>query len=209
MDPFTLLPRELNMRILGYLDAISLGRAAQVSTTWKALADDDLVWRRLCGQHIDRKCEQCGWGLPLLERKRLKVELKDRSPAAAMGIGGHEHGHTTSKVMTRVEALAGKAQELRTGAGSVGIGPTVCDPAVAATGSKRLAKMTSFMTSNKKKKLERSDSDSELSSSGSLAREVRMTRPWKTVYCERLVVERNWRKGRCNTKTLKVSQIQI
>jgi F-box/WD-40 domain protein MET30 len=38
-----------------------------------------------------------------------------------------------------------------------------------------------------------------------LSREVRLTRPWKDVYCERLVVERNWRKGRCTTKTLKVS----
>lgn len=35
--------------------------------------------------------------------------------------------------------------------------------------------------------------------------DVRFTRPWKDVYCERLVVERNWRKGRCRTKTLKVS----
>jgi hypothetical protein len=34
---------------------------------------------------------------------------------------------------------------------------------------------------------------------------ARMTKPWKSVYCERLVVERNWRKGRCKTTTLKVS----
>ena len=209
MDPFTLLPRELNMRILGYLDAISLGRAAQVSKTWKAVADDDLVWRRLCGQHIDRKCQQCGWGLPLLERKRLKVELKDRSPAVAMGVGGHEHGHATSKVMTRVEALAGKAREIGTVAGSVGTRPLSCDPAVAASGVKRSAHTPPLVTSNKKTKLEGSDSESELSSTGSMTREVRMTRPWKTVYCERLAVERNWRKGRCNTRTLKVSQMQV
>lgn len=44
----------------------------------------------------------------------------------------------------------------------------------------------------------------ENSSAGSLSREVRMTRPWKSVYCERLVVERNWRKGRCKMTTLKV-----
>ncbi|KAK6517899.1 hypothetical protein TWF506_005074 [Arthrobotrys conoides] len=26
----------------------------------------------MCEQHIDRKCTKCGWGLPLLERKRLR-----------------------------------------------------------------------------------------------------------------------------------------
>jgi F-box/WD-40 domain protein MET30 len=29
-------------------------------------------------------------------------------------------------------------------------------------------------------------------------------KPWKHVYCERLIVERNWRKGRCEIRTLKV-----
>jgi hypothetical protein len=30
-------------------------------------------------------------------------------------------------------------------------------------------------------------------------------KPWKHVYCERLIVERNWRKGRYTERTLKVS----
>jgi F-box/WD-40 domain protein MET30 len=30
-----------------------------------------------------------------------------------------------------------------------------------------------------------------------------VTRPWKDVYCERLSVERNWRRGRCTVRTLK------
>lgn len=29
------------------------------------------------------------------------------------------------------------------------------------------------------------------------------TRPWKDVYCERLTIERNWRRGRCTVRTLK------
>ena len=37
------------------------------------LADDDVVWHRMCEQHIDTKCTKCGWGLPLLERKRLRA----------------------------------------------------------------------------------------------------------------------------------------
>ncbi|POW22905.1 hypothetical protein PSHT_00648 [Puccinia striiformis] len=52
-DPFRRLPKELSLRILLYLDAFSLGRAAQVSKLWKKLADDDLPWREMCQQHIE------------------------------------------------------------------------------------------------------------------------------------------------------------
>lgn len=67
LDPFTVFPSEISLRILGHLDAISLGRAAQVSRKWRALADDDVLWRDICEQHIDKKCTKCGWGLPLMK----------------------------------------------------------------------------------------------------------------------------------------------
>jgi F-box/WD-40 domain protein MET30 len=218
IDPFSLLPREVSLRVLGYLDAMSLGKAAQVSKDWKALADDDLLWRRMCGQHIDRKCEKCGWGLPLLERKRLKVELKDRSPAAAMGVGGHDdhvHGGAhagPSKLVTRVEALGGKSDAER--AERVmppNVGNLSCDPLSSPGPSLKRSAPPSPVVVAKKPKLEGSDSECEsIPSIGStLSREVRLTRPWKTVYCERLVVERNWRKGRCTTKMLKVSRAPL
>jgi len=70
IDPFSLFPREVSLRVLGYLDAISLGRAAQVSRLWRSLADNDLLWRNMCEQHIERKCEKCGWGLPRLRESR-------------------------------------------------------------------------------------------------------------------------------------------
>lgn len=66
------LPVELAFKVLGYLDAKSLCMASMVSKTWQQLANDDIVWYHMCEQHIDRKCTTCGWGLPLLERKRLK-----------------------------------------------------------------------------------------------------------------------------------------
>lgn len=211
IDPFSLLPRETSLRILGYLDAFSLGRAAQVSRSWKALADDDLLWRRMCGQHIDRKCDKCGWGLPLLERKRLRVELKDRSPA---GLVEHDHKHENengeSRLVTRDQVLSGNANTVS----SIG-GLKSCDtPAMylfppnvnAGTpkGIKRAAPESSIGAA-KKVKVNGSDSDVVVvkPSSAGLTREVRLTRPWKTVYCERLMVERNWRKGRCSTKVLK------
>jgi len=73
IDPFSLFPREVSLKVLGHLDAMSLGRAAQVSRSWKQLADDDLLWRNMCEQHIERKCEKCGWGLPLLSERRRRV----------------------------------------------------------------------------------------------------------------------------------------
>ncbi|KAJ7109131.1 WD40-repeat-containing domain protein [Mycena epipterygia] len=70
IDPFAILPREVSLKILGNLDATSLCRAAQVTKKWKALADDDILWRGICEQHIGQKCHKCGWGLPILEKKR-------------------------------------------------------------------------------------------------------------------------------------------
>ncbi|KAF4556017.1 WD domain-containing protein 4 [Elsinoe fawcettii] len=76
IDFLSALPSELGFKILCYLDTTSLCKAAQVSRRWRSLADDDVVWHRMCEQHIDRKCTKCGWGLPLLERKRLRIEKR-------------------------------------------------------------------------------------------------------------------------------------
>ena len=73
LDPFTLFPREISFRILKHLDAMTLGRTTQVSRLWHTLSDDDLLWRNMCEQHIERKCEKCGWGLPLLSERRRRV----------------------------------------------------------------------------------------------------------------------------------------
>lgn len=85
IDFLKALPPEVAYKILFYLDAAGLCAAAQVSRHWRALADDDLVWHRMCEQHIDRKCTKCGWGLPLLERRRLRAyrKVKERKAAAA------------------------------------------------------------------------------------------------------------------------------
>lgn len=72
IDFVSALPAEISFKILTYLDSTSLCRAAQVCQKWRQLADDDVVWHRLCEQHIDKKCTKCGWGLPLLEKKRLR-----------------------------------------------------------------------------------------------------------------------------------------
>ena len=76
IDFLSALPVELSFKILCYLDTTSLCKATQVSQRWRTLAEDDLVWQRMCEQHIDRKCTRCGWGLPLLERKRLRASKR-------------------------------------------------------------------------------------------------------------------------------------
>ncbi len=52
IDFLTVLPLEISLRILGFLDAVSLCRAAQVSRQWSELADQDHVWSRICIQHM-------------------------------------------------------------------------------------------------------------------------------------------------------------
>ncbi|KAH9830924.1 WD40 repeat-like protein, partial [Rhodofomes roseus] len=189
LDPFAVVPREVSLKILGYLDATSLCRAAQVSRHWKSLADDDLLWRGICEQHIGQKCLKCGWGLPILEKRRMVRMPSTRSPS-----------------------------------------PPTSESAVVR--GKRVAALDdASMTDRPLKRQRRDDEDSlaehhhslaavavpqtaaalELSPSplatppaqGPSSRLPMLTRPWKDVYCERLRIERNWRRGRCTVRTLK------
>lgn len=78
IDFIATLPVEISLKILCYLDCKSLCNAAQVSRRWKELADDDRVWHHMCEQHIDRKCPNCGWGLPLMHMKRAREGIDER-----------------------------------------------------------------------------------------------------------------------------------
>lgn len=42
------LPYELALKIFNFLDRTDLGRCAQVSKSWKVLAEDEVLWHRLC-----------------------------------------------------------------------------------------------------------------------------------------------------------------
>src|ERR1700760_2635588 len=76
IDFISMLPTELSFKILSYLDTVSLCKAAQVCRAWNELAEDDVVWHKMCEQHIAKKCKKCGWGLPLLDQKRLFKERR-------------------------------------------------------------------------------------------------------------------------------------
>ncbi|THH04032.1 hypothetical protein EW146_g10286 [Bondarzewia mesenterica] len=194
IDPFKALPREVSLKILGYLDAISLCRAAQVSRRWKSLADDDILWRGICEQHIGQKCRKCGWGLPVLERRRI-AQTSSASPSPGPSLmrpllsaakrrseeefGGHRSKRHRSEshpsLLSPEPHLIQPAPSLP----SFGFTPT---PPVSIDLSRAPSPSSALLASQPTETI---------------------TRPWKSVYCERLTIERNWRRGRCSVRTLK------
>jgi len=182
VDPFIVLPSEVSMAILNHLDAMSLARASQVSRRWHSLAEDDVLWRNICEQHIDKKCRKCGWGLPLLDNRPRVLWPASSTP-----------------------------------------GPAACDPDLrsaspkreretdAATGSPPPAKRfkssepfggTSTPTISSRDSTPQPSTPQPLSLPACQPPQKAVTRPWKNVYCERLRVEKNWRRGRCVVRTL-------
>lgn len=251
VDPFTLFPREVCLRVLGYLDAISLGKAAQVSKLWKGLADDDLLWRRMCGQHIERKCTKCGWGLPLLERRRLRKELNLGAPDRMM-VGfehdDHDHAHSSARqdqqpvspetiaasgtkghrMVSLPRSFTAPVHQGSSGTPGTSSGPepfkdhfgmpdlagpsSLKRPAAEETPNLKRRRVDSSSRFKQRKSEISSDSDAcpateeQDGQLNNVETEGRKTKkPWKHVYCERLIVERNWRKGRYTERTLKVS----
>jgi len=94
-DLCSIAPKEMALKIFSYLDAQSLCHAAQVNRSWRQLADDDVLWHRLCDQHIDRKCASCGWGLPLLDIS--KYRRRGNSFSSVYGISQEEDEQPISK----------------------------------------------------------------------------------------------------------------
>ncbi|KAI0060847.1 WD40 repeat-like protein [Artomyces pyxidatus] len=192
IDPFAIFPREVSLKVLGYLDATSLCRAAQVSRRWKNLADDDILWRGICEQHIGTQCKKCGWGLPVLERRRT-MQVASTSPSPAP-----PPRPLTSPGKRPLEDPTGpfqaKRQRSEPSYSGLFLRPpgTVHSPVPSLLGHSPVAGPSLTV---------RSPSPSPLSQPNPVSYTV--TRPWKDVYSERLQVERNWRRGRCSVRTLK------
>jgi hypothetical protein len=68
--------------VLFHPDATSLCRAVQVSRTWRAHADDDVLWHGIYEQHIGTRCHKYGWGLPVLEKRRTVFCINSFAPAS-------------------------------------------------------------------------------------------------------------------------------
>lgn len=60
-DPFKILPIEISLRILAYInDPKSLAAAAQVSRRWYFLLRDDSTWKQMCYEHHFRRLSAAG-----------------------------------------------------------------------------------------------------------------------------------------------------
>lgn len=58
-DPMNILPDELCLRILSYIeDATTLARSSQVSRRWRELVSDDMAWKSLCERHAYRRLSE-------------------------------------------------------------------------------------------------------------------------------------------------------
>ena len=183
IDFVSALPSEISFKILCFLDTTSLCKAAQVSRSWRMLADDDVVWHKMCEQHIDRKCTKCGWGLPLLERKQLR-EWKRQNQLRATGRGlnqwsprltpvadDHRHSHEHLAPESNSLILPGKRSASQFAA----------DGLVSSSSEDvKRCKVTSEAHSGKTQ-----------------------FRPWKDVYKDRFKVGTNWKYGRCSTRILR------
>lgn len=181
IDPFAVLPREMGLKILGYLDATSLCRTAQVSRRWKALADDDILWRGICEQHIGQKCHKCGWGLPLLDKKRsYRAQSSTPVPSIAAPLP-HPHSCSLSVKRPRDSTPEPEQQPAKRPRSE---GPSYDHIGQSQVESSHHASLSLIVPT----------SPGPLSPSS--------TRPWKEVYSERMTVEWNWRRGRCTVRTL-------
>lgn len=181
IDFITALPVELSQKILCYLDTVSLTKAAQVSQRWRQLADDDAVWVRMCEQHVNRKCIKCGWGLPLLERKRLRNYTRQRQLAKSNSSG-------------RIQELDDSYNAIQNGdAPSSGKRPHagLRDDGTPEAKRPRLG-------ANEANGSSHTNGDVALHSYSQPER-----RSWKDVYRDRWKIGTNWRYGRCSTKQLK------
>ena len=180
------LPTELGFKILCYLDTTSLCKASQVNRRWRQLADDDVVWHRMCEQHIDRKCTKCGWGLPLLDQRRLRHE-KRRIQLRASGRGLNEW---SPNITPQPDCFVPPATD-----------PYLPDGATSPTGIKRCAPDNSASPEalSKRQCLNGAPGQDQLTSYVDHPRK----RPWKDVYKDRYKVGSNWKYGRYSTRIFK------
>ncbi len=186
IDFLTALPPEISYKVLCFLDTTSLCKAAQVSQRWRSLADDDVVWHRMCEQHIDRKCTKCGWGLPLLERKRLRAS-KRQIQLRATGRGLNEWSpNITPYPETAAESQSDLVDMQIAGASS----SDDCKPQIKEFTVPTITKQ--LLT----------PSNTDVDESYFKPR----TRPWKDVYKDRFRVGTNWKHGRCSIKIFKGHQ---
>ncbi|CAH7672254.1 WD40-repeat-containing domain protein [Phakopsora pachyrhizi] len=170
-DPFIRLPKEISLNVLSYLDAFSIGRAAQVSRLWRKLADDDLLWRSMCQQHIERTCQTCGWGLPSMDKTKKRSCTTDHQDHLRYHQDQEEENDEKKKKKNK-----NKRQKLD------------------GEDSSDQDKGRCWIDEDSDGSIDQDPLNGNNNPSPGLnPKDLR--KPWKAVYTERLALERNWRKG--------------
>ncbi|KAL6940601.1 hypothetical protein ACO0QE_004511 [Hanseniaspora vineae] len=183
IDFISTLPQEISMKILSYLDCSSLCNASIVSKTWKAMADDDRIWYHLCEQHIDRKCPQCGWGLPLLQMKRRRVISNNVCVNGSNEVSVCDTLNTTPAHTPHPPLPIVQSQTAPQG------------PLSAANSSNNNSNNNNNNNNTVSTALLPRQTPSKPGKPQGCVPGRTKTRPWKVVYKERFYVEKNWRKG--------------
>jgi len=186
IDFLSALPSELGYKILCYLDTTSLCKASQVSRRWRLLADDDVVWHKMCEQHIDRKCTKCGWGLPLLDQRRLRTE-KRRIQLRASGRSLNELAPDNTPVAVDAPTLPTPLMSQTSDLSDSSVGSK--RPAGDSLSSTELSKRQCTTTIVRDQQASYFDQPKK--------------RPWKDIYKDRFKVGTNWKYGRYSTCILK------
>lgn len=84
-DPFAVLPNELSLRILSYIDdPRTLARASQVSRLWYLILSDDLTWKELCKSHHFRRLSAA---MNIHHNNRLRSRLSSVISGSEAGVG--------------------------------------------------------------------------------------------------------------------------
>ncbi|KAG9242978.1 WD40-repeat-containing domain protein [Calycina marina] len=178
IDFVTALAPEISFKILSYLDTSSLCKAAQVNRRWRIMADDDVVWHKMCEQHIETTCTKCGWGLPLLYKKQLRDWKRERQ-LRAQGRGRNEWSPRLTPVPESAHDSVGEHSS------SDGM----------SKGGKRSADV--IMEGGQS-----SPSVAKRPCNADVKDKTARTRAWKDIFKERYLVGKNWKHGRCRTTVL-------
>lgn len=182
IDFIAFLPAEVSYKILCYLDTTSLCKAAQVSRTWRMMADDDEVWHKMCEQHVNKKCKKCGWGLPTLERERL-MDYKRQQRRRAAAIARNERSPDLTPVPDELGGTAMSKSSSLKGSGKRDAASLSTDGSSTALAGPSKRQCTNGVSN-------------ELVNTPAPAKTV----PWKHVYKDRYKVSTNWKYGRYATK---------
>ncbi|PIA16239.1 WD40 repeat-like protein, partial [Coemansia reversa NRRL 1564] len=181
VDFMAAAPPDISLKILSYLDAKSLCQAAQVSRTWASLANDDILWHRMCVQHIDKVCKKCGWGLPLLDRSGRRI-YEATARLSSLVNSSELDSNPVSSVCSPQDNIQFMSDPHTSGASS-GFMPFAVIPQRALRIRGREEEGGNV-----------SDSSSTVAGNSHGHRTKR--RPWKDIFAERQIVANNWRKFR-------------